>query len=462
MSLSDDDLERIEAQYRRSRFVKEICVAPAASQIVGRPGGLDAVVIPDMHAMRRGRIVNVGDLLRFELEGQSIHLSVHERIAHYEIWFEPLPRTPSGHVDRSRVREQSSRRRDRAEGRRPEDPRTGVAADDACAAAVVESLARRAGLRGFGPDANLEIDLGFDSMKRVELLAELEQRFGKRLAEESALNVLTVAQLIEAFRGSHVLTSAAPPADAWALVLRDLPAPSDPALGWLLNRRPVSTVSVYVLMRLLRLLLPRVIVSGREHLPARGPYIISPNHQSYLDPFVVCSTLPYAMVRQLFAVGAAEYFATPLTAWVARRCSLLPVDPDANLLSAMRGAAFGLKHGRILVLFPEGERSIDGGVKHFKKGVAILARHMNVPIIPAAIRGMYEIWPRNRPFNRRALLPGAPHRIHVAFGPAVRIDEGVEYDAAAAALQRRVSEMWSNLPSSAEHRRDGQRNGAFS
>ncbi len=60
----------------------------------------------------------------------------------------------------------------------------------------------------------------------------------------------------------------------------------------------------------------------------------------------------------------------------------------------MKAGAFGLAHGKVLILFPEGERSIDGTVKKFKKGSPILARHLGVPIVPVALKGVYELWPR--------------------------------------------------------------------
>ena len=72
------------------------------------------------------------------------------------------------------------------------------------------------------------------------------------------------------------------------------------------------------------------------HLPRRGPYIISPNHQSYVDPFLINGVLPYRVCSQLFFVGASEYFETPVTRWLARQVNLVPVDPDANLVNAMR------------------------------------------------------------------------------------------------------------------------------
>jgi long-chain acyl-CoA synthetase len=126
------------------------------------------------------------------------------------------------------------------------------------------------------------------------------------------------------------------------------------------------------------------------------------------------------------------------------------VDPDAGLVRAMQAGACGLRRGRILVLFPEGERSIDGTVKHFKKGAAILSQHLQVPIAPVAITGLYEIWPRNRPLGWRRLLPGAKTRVRLTFGPSIVpatvADAGTAaaetYDAITRELRRRVDDMW--------------------
>ena len=123
----------------------------------------------------------------------------------------------------------------------------------------------------------------------------------------------------------------------------------------------------------------------------------------YVDPFLLTSVLPYHVFRQLFLVGAAEYFESPITRWLARLGNLIPVDPDANLVPAMKAGAFGLTHRKVLILFPEGERSIDGTVKRFKKGAPILSRHLNVAMVPVSIRGAYDMWPRNRTFNWRSL-----------------------------------------------------------
>ena len=84
---------------------------------------------------------------------------------------------------------------------------------------------------------------------------------------------------------------------------------------------------------------------------------------------------------------------------LARWLRVVVVDPDANLIPAMRAGAFGLRRGGVLVLYPEGERSIDGEPKTFKKGAAILSIHLQVPIVPVAIEGFQKVWPRGKPFQ---------------------------------------------------------------
>ena len=295
------------------------------------------------------------------------------------------------------------------------------------------------------PDANIELDLGLDSMERVELLTELEQRFAVKVPESALHEIATVRALVEAVRPASGSSGEANVDAAWGTLLRDLPSETDPILSRLLAPRRVTARVVWLALRVLRIALARVDVSGLEHLPAKGAFLICPNHQGYLDPFLLCGVLPHATVKAMFVVGAAEYFSSPLMAWVARRINLVPVNPDDSLVSAMRAGAFGLTHGKVLLLFPEGERSIDGGVKRFKKGAPILAQHLQVPIVPVALRGIYEIWPRTRGIQWRLLWPWSGHRVRIAVGPPITVADGEGYAAAATRLRDAVDAMWQRL-----------------
>jgi long-chain acyl-CoA synthetase len=111
----------------------------------------------------------------------------------------------------------------------------------------------------------------------------------------------------------------------------------------------------------------------------------------------------------------------------------------------MKAGAFGLSHGKVLVLFPEGERSIDGTVKRFKKGASILSRHLAVPIVPVAVQGAYEVWPRGRAFNWQGLLPWRRARVRVRFGDPMAFIEGETSAAAADRLRAVVQRLWEEL-----------------
>ena len=349
--------EEIEAVYRRSPFVKEICVLGLARP--GEPAAerLYAVVVPNEELLQERKIANVGDLLRFEMEGASVYLPHHKRVLGYEIWREPLPRTTTGKVRRFEV---ERRVKDKAASAAApggpavsgEDRAWLERADVAGVLAAIRTAARPGAT--VMPDANLELDLGLDSMERVELLTSLEQRFGADIPEEETQRLYTVRELVESIL-SHATGEGGEESAAWDALLS--PSKIDAgALDAALRPHGLISIAVFAVIKLVRVLLRpgvRIEVRGLEHLPPTGPLLISPNHQSYLDPFVLLSTLPLRIARQLFFVGATEYLESRLTRWLAGQMSLVPVDPDAGLVSAMQAGAFGLRRRRILVLFPK-------------------------------------------------------------------------------------------------------------
>jgi len=130
--------------------------------------------------------------------------------------------------------------------------------------------------------------------------------------------------------------------------------------------------------------------------------------------------------------------------WLARQLRIVVVDPDANLVPAMKAGAYGLRHGKVLILYPEGERSVDGSPKRFKKGAAILATHLRVPIVPIAIEGFYDAWPRGKPFFQKFTS-----RFSMAVGEPIAPPEGEATELLAtqmmARVQAKVVEMWTVL-----------------
>ena len=172
-----------------------------------------------------------------------------------------------------------------------------------------------------------------------------------------------------------------------------------PELRKALEHRPLFipfAFTAYRCFNLFCLVFMRLEVEGLENLTSmKRPFIIAPNHQSYLDPFVLCSNYPFEFFKNTFHVGASEFFKTRMMSWVAEMLHVVPVDPDTQLMKAMKAGAIGLKSGRILNIYPEGERAYDGDLHKFKKGAAILATELDLPIVPVAIDGLHKVWARH-------------------------------------------------------------------
>ena len=448
--------EEIEAHYERSPFIEELCVVG-----LSRPGEptaerLHALVRPDANALRARGAVNIRELLRFELEGLSVQLPAHKRILGYDVTLDPLPRTTTRKLKRFEI--QRKLEATSVDSRSADTPRSSPdAADDWSADAQVAkilSVMREAVPAGaeLRRGAHLELDLGLDSMERVELFVHLAGALRLEIPEEEAQQLQTVGDLVEACRsrlrdGWDVAERVQP----WERLLQEAPA-DDVFLRELRKAKRLRAAVLFAMVKLLSGVFhvaAGLRVHGREHVPPRGPYLISPNHQSYVDAFMLVGALPFRAFRDMFFVGAAEYFQSPIMRWLARTLNVVPVDPDANLVAAMQAGAYGLRLGKVMVLFPEGERSIDGTVKAFRKGAAILAQHVGVPIVPVAIDGAWEIWPRGQGLRWSALLPWSRTRARLEFGPPVEPAAGTGgYAAHTEKLRDRVLAMWERLHSS--------------
>jgi long-chain acyl-CoA synthetase len=283
-------------------------------------------------------------------------------------------------------------------------------------------------------------------MQRIELLVAMEQQLGGDVDESRLSEIYTVKELVSAVMES--VTDGASPVHThfagWKSIFEEDPA--DPDVLDLAKPHAFREHLFFGLTRLAQIVAMdrfQLKVSGLEKLPREGPFILSSNHQSYLDAVIMSSVLPWPIFVNLFAVGTSEIFGTGFMRRLARWLRVVVVDPDANLVPAMRAGAYGLRHGRVLILYPEGERSIDGPPKIFKKGAAILSIHMQVPIVPVAIDGFEKVWPRGKSFQ--GFFP-----MKMEFGepiqpPAESEASEASYEKLTAELKARVVAMWEKL-----------------
>ncbi|HET6935681.1 MAG TPA: AMP-binding protein [Candidatus Angelobacter sp.] len=469
--------EEIEAHYLHSPFIKEICVMG----MLNRPGEpfserLHAVIVPNFDVLREKKIVNAREVIRFDVENLSMQLPSTKRILSFDLWPDPLPRTTTRKLKRFEIQKRvlAGERSGAAESSAhvAEEPTAEEAiwlSQPEVQSAITAIRDASKSQKPVTPSSNLELDLGFDSMERVELVVALERELGAEADDKVISQVYTVRELVDAILSARTQLAAAetepapaspngskrPALPGWDAVLAAQPGADfnqadASAVYKALHTSVFFTFIWFVLVKFAGLIV-RIFfglrVSGREKLPRKGPFILSPNHQSFLDGPVVASLMPWRLFKDMFYVGTSEIFGRHiffgLPSLIARTLKLVPVDPDSNLVNAMRAGAYGLRQGNNLVLYPEGERSIDGTPKRFKKGAAILATHLNVPIYPVALEGFYDAWPRNQKLPRRANLS-------VRFGDPIYPPESIRnpeetYKQVTEQLRNAVVDMWESM-----------------
>lgn len=166
---------------------------------------------------------------------------------------------------------------------------------------------------------------------------------------------------------------------------------------------------------------------GTENIPAVGPVIITPNHQTYADPPLV--TIPIR--RRVYYMAWSRLFRIPGLGWLIRRLRAFPVEIDAADPRATREAVRVLEAGHALMIFPEGARSRDGTVGRFKPGAFRLAASLGVPVLPVTISGGHECWPPGRVLPRRG-------KVTITYHPLVAPDRTLPPREAARKLAEQV------------------------
>jgi len=177
---------------------------------------------------------------------------------------------------------------------------------------------------------------------------------------------------------------------------------------------------LYSLSRLLSLIIFKILfhikATGRENIPRSGGFILASNHASYLDPIAVGVACP----RKLNFMAKEELFRKPLFSKYLFSIKVFPVKRASADLSAIKEAMRRVRRGEGLVLFPEGSRRFDTASKEPYAGIGFLAAKLNVPVIPAFVRGTDEALPAEAKFIRLT-------NVSVCFGKQISIERRMPY-----------------------------------
>ena len=396
----------LETLYQNSPAIDEMCVVGIPDED-GTDTAIHAVIVPT----KNDDTTEAG--IHEYLQNVSKQLPSYQQFHRTHLFQNALPKTEDGIIDRVRVKEQLveilanelAPVKDETEQQNKNSdslPTENIPED------ILNPLAKLARMPAnkIHLDSDLDIDLGLDSLTRLDLLMLLESRLGQTIPDSMLANLQTVKDVVElsqTFEQSNRVTTKT---TEQPLKLRDRP-------HWYARALRAGLRSLYRHRFSFECI-------GLENIPQGKPFIITPNHTSHLDTLTVITALGQESHR-LWTLAARDYwFGNKIQGWFAHNClNALPIERDGNFtqfLQDIRMANEVTEQNNGLLIFPEGTRSLDGKLQPFKPGIlSLLIYGQQVPIIPTYIKGTYEVLPKGQGIPKK-------HPIQIIFGEPLLFD----------------------------------------
>lgn len=419
---SVSDSTSLELRLAEAPYVREAAVVRLGG--AGVPRTL-AVVVPDTGALLEDERVDLHGLLRVSVQHASLRLPEGRRPETYRILPGPLPRTEEGRPDPERIRRlleegrgwgpEALHRRDRGVGETPRGAGRDRAEDE-----VQRALASVlcAGAPEPRPRMALGVELGLDSLDRLELVSRLESALGIELGDE-AVRAVRLEDLLTEVR--RTLSSDGHGGGRAESLLAALGEKEHAELEKVVTTaerlwslRPLTALFLRTFFRSLC----RVEIRGLANVPTRGPFLLCPNHQSFVDGLVIVPFLPRAVRDRLWLLVTDYVYRNAFLRDFLYMNQGIPIDNQGDFLPALRLSAEVLRRGDGLLVFPEGIRSVDGSVGPWRPGPGLLVQEVPAPIVPVALSGPHKVMPVGA---KGLSLRGAAgrRRVRVTFGTPV-------------------------------------------
>ena len=438
--------DEVEARYHDLPYVSECCVLgmPASD---GFGDVVHAVLVLDLDANPDVDRSSMEREIRFAAEAVAEGLPPYQRIAVLHFWERELPKTSTLKAKRNVVRRMIEAM---DSGLRVEehDSSPGTASVDSksiehlpdnpkAREAIYDLVAMqcRSQPDSVRPESHLLLDLGIDSIGKIDLLSSVEAMFSLRLDDDRATSISRVSDILHLAGDREPKAGNVRDAAVWKRRLTaddtagngngSLPAPLVP-IRWLVRGGVRAFMSSYV----------RVHAECLENLPATGAFILAPNHSSHLDTPSVISAI--GSRRRVWVAGAEDYFfdSAMKKFLFGKLLDTIPFDRRTDGFHGLKRCGEALARGDGLLIYPEGTRSITGEMQPFRIGVAVLAVERGIPIVPVHIHRTFDLLRKGQRFIR-------PGRVTVRFDKPIQppiLDDSADHYEAFQTLTRQVEE----------------------
>ena len=346
-------------------------------------------------------------LKREVLEPYNMTVSAYKKIMNVLVYRGELPRTRLDKLQRYKLQailkeERGARSKEREELREPDFE------EYLLLKCFIES---EKGITVHASD-HVETDLALDSLDKVSLQDFIERTFGTSVGADEMPGFPTVEALARHVAAQKTRMEAED-VDWHQLLHEEADALCLPTADF--AYRFISRLFKWYFR-----LYNTLSIKGQKNIPAKGACILAPNHQSFVDGPLTLSGLPWRALGEYFFYATEEHVRGEKLRRMAAKSNIIVME-RANLKNSILKLAKVLREGHRIVIFPEGARTHDGDMVPFKKTFAILAKELDVPIVPVCIRGAYEALPRGSRFM-------SPKHIEVTYLPQIKPSAGQTYE----------------------------------
>lgn len=407
-NINPEEIEKKLPAY--SNLIEDVAVLMAG-------GTLQALIQPNMEELTKQGVHEIEETIRWKvIDKYNRKCTPSKRIIKFTIVREPFPRTRLSKLKRHELPDLLQKPDRAALKEKQQEPSIKEYR------IIRDYLSERVETPVY-PGDHLEIDLGLDSLEKVSLQYFIKSTFGCELSDEDIVNCPSVEKMAELVnqRKKHISDITAV---HWGELLREKTHFQLPktwfTMGWINHSARLFLKSYF-----------RIKGKGVENLP-EGPFILAPNHQSFLDGLFVSIFIKNKIMKKTYFYAKAEHVRMKWLKFLAGTNNVIVLDLNSNLKESIQNLASALKRDRNVIIFPEGTRTNDGSLGKFKSTFAILGRELNVPIVPVAIAGAFEALPTGR------FLPRPFKPIEVTFLPPV-LPENLSYSSLAAKVSDSVN-----------------------
>lgn len=262
------------------------------------------------------------------------------------------------------------------------------------------------------PTDHIETDLGFDSLDKIGLQGFIESTFGMKITADEVSRFKSVQEFAEHI--SDFKTRIEVAQTDWKQFLAQTTHTISIPHMWASG--PAIAHGFKTFLRLYG----GFEAKGLENIPSDGPFILAPNHQSYIDGLLVPGFMDSKTIRNTYFYAKSQHVREGWKQFLASHHNIIIMDMS-TLTDSIQQLGEVLKQGKNLVIFPEGTRTKTGRIGKFKKTFAILSKELGVPVIPVSIRGAYEAMPKGSKSIKK-------HKISIEYLPALMPEEHEGYE----------------------------------